>query len=196
MDKHFLQERELRRKEKNYQGTTLYQQREPDQKGSGGGLWRIWMAPPEERDAARWGAVVGLWLMHAPNAHPMWEYYVVLLLHLRPLEGYPTPEKTEDRMQYQITVMTIDPGSALPNMQSLADAQDSSSGLRALHPADFEAQFPDVNGDHNAYEIVDELCIEVVNGILIPDGTYRTQWATSLSERVIQRALFPKRVVN
>lgn len=168
-----------------YQNTTLKEQREPDITGEGGSVWRLNLAPPDASQPPETHSTVGLWLLHAPEAHPMWEYYVVVLIHLRDIEGVAPAQRDTPLMEYQITVLTLDPRFALPVMVELEQGGNTARKMMPLHPADFQAQFQRVGGDHVAYEVADAMCEAVAFGKLSPDRDYRSQWAMRLAAKVM-----------
>jgi hypothetical protein len=169
----------------NYGGTSLVEQRAPDIEGEGGSVWRLNIVSPEARQRPEQHALVGLWLLHAPHAHILWEYYVVHLIHLRDIEGVQSAHRNTPKMEYQVDVFTLNPEAPLPLMLELEQGALSERKLSILHPADFEAQFEPVGGDHIAYDIVDELCGFVAKGKLSPDSDYRSQWALHLAGRAM-----------
>jgi hypothetical protein len=115
----------------------------------------------------------------------MWEYFVVVLVHLRDAEAIAPAHKEFKEAQYDVTVMTLDPEWPVPDLELLEDGGIHSGGqLVALEPAEFTAQFPDVGGDGFAYEIVEQHVRAVVEGRLIPDADYRTQWGQALAAAV------------
>jgi hypothetical protein len=170
-----------------YKETALAQQRPADIQGEWASLWRVPLPDPADRKVGQ-DAAVGIWLLHAPKAHPFWDYYAVFLIHLRPIEGFPDAEKVRPDAEYQVTVYSIDPTDSLPDMAAMSRGEAPEKiGMHLLQPSDFTAQFQDVGGDHNAYEIADEMCVNVTEGKLSPDQDYRVLWATMLTQKVMAR---------
>lgn len=185
----FAQLRAERRQANNYQNTTLESQRAPDLTGPSGSLWRINMVATAARKP-NWMATVGIWLLHAPDAHPSWEYYVIMLMHLRAVEGLPPPNKTVPLSEYAVTCVCLDPREPVPNIEELENAD--GGGLAVLLSMEFEAQFPAVpGGDAYAYEIIDDMAAAVVAGTLVPDLDYKLQWVQVLGMKLHEKANMP-----
>jgi hypothetical protein len=189
----FLAARAQRRMRRNYQGTSFRAQRSPDVDGSNGALWRVNMVAEEQR--AIWQGTVGIWFIHADDIHPHWENFVVILMHLRPIEGLAAPKKSDPRSAYEVVVATLNPDFPVPDLMLMDQAQ--GQGMVILLPADFEAQFPEVKGgDAFAYELVDEMAVDIVEGRLLPDIDYRAQWVYALGMKLHLRANLPLPQVN
>jgi hypothetical protein len=198
----FVHAREKRRRYQNYQGTTLVGQRPPDIVGQSVRAWRVDLADPVGRDA-KWGATIALWLLHAPNVHPNWEYFVLIVNHLRGVEGLPDPHKTTPDAEYEFAVLSLNPQQPLPNLKELEKGADCSHGqIHAMEPADFVSQVGNMGnttsvaiyaGDARAYEVAEKMVYLLVSGALIPDADYRVQWAQALVQVIRE---LPQTTVN
>jgi hypothetical protein len=105
------------------------------------------------------------WALSAPWAHPIWKYYYVTLIHLRPVKGLPNAVKHDVQATHEIMVYALDP--AHPVMQGVIPL--------ALTPPNFCGQF-EAESDAAAVEYV-KLCLyEVCDGALSPDTDFRRDW--------------------
>lgn len=130
--------------------------------------WRI----PVETLAAHRNHVdekgtIDFWYIHAPWANPMWSYYFLGLIHLRPIEGQSQapiirrPGATHEIMLYALN----------GDFEPLADA----SALRYLTPVNFIGHFI-AKSDEDARAITEATVIEICMGHLSPDTDYIRQW--------------------
>lgn len=187
-----------RRAVRNYGGTTLISQRPPDAQGPGGMMWKIHVeSNPQTRDGL-WGAILGLWLLHVPDAHPMWEYYILMVYHLRQLPNMPPPHLTAPSMAYSMTCATLDPSCPVPNLGALERADGYS--VAHMEPSDFTLQFPDVTegrdtGDVLAVTLGDAFALAVVENRFAPLLDYRVQWAQLLSQELSMHMKLPSKLV-
>jgi hypothetical protein len=183
MDKQFMHARAQRRRVQNYQDTSLVQQREPDILGPAVQAWRVQLVDPDDRDET-WGATIGLWLLHAPEVHPGWEYFAFLVTHLRALPNFPAPVKDHPAAEYEFVVLTLDPRYPLPLLTDLEKGGGESGQLYGMEPVDFISHVGDIGGDARAYDVAERLVHVLVSGALLPDADYRVQWARALVEVV------------
>jgi hypothetical protein len=61
--------------------------RAPDFRGVGGAAWQIPMAPLGQRGKPDVDGTIAGWVLNAPQAHPLWTYYLVSAIHLREIPG-------------------------------------------------------------------------------------------------------------
>jgi hypothetical protein len=180
-DQEFKTARMMRRRVQNYRDTNLAHQRDPNFKGRGGAAWTIHLPPPETRPEI-WGAGVGMWVMHVPDAHPSWEWYLVMLIHLRDLKGGRIAVRIHERNCYDVSVVTLHPDRPLPDLAAVERGEEGPhASFLCMEPTDFMAQFGDVGGDARAYDVAESLVKKVVTGDLIPGDDYRMQWAQTLN---------------
>jgi hypothetical protein len=174
----------LKRKLPNYQNMDLADQRKPDFIGiMGRRMWRakVLINPAENPE---WGATLGIWILNVPYVHPTWKYYVMLLMHLRPIPGKPAPFKVHPNAGYDLAVMTLDPENPLPDLAMVERAEGSEGKqICTLDPADFASQFG-TTSDTRATLIAERLITKILLGDLLDGDDYRQRWASALHEAV------------
>ena len=105
------------------------------------------------------------WIIKAPYAHPLWSYYVLAVVHLRPIDGMPDPIIRLKGATHEMFLFALDPEKPV--------ALDKKPSL--LHPANFIAQFIAAH-DMDAVRMIDETASDVVTGRLNPDTDYMQHW--------------------
>jgi hypothetical protein len=110
------------------------------------------------------------WLVNAPGAHPLWQWWVVALIHLRPIEGVRPAHKRYPEAEHEFIIFSIDPESC-PE----PDPEKAAEGYPHLVPIDVVEQFHGV-GDHDAKRICESAVRAIVGGVLSPDQDYRGAW--------------------
>lgn len=53
-------------------------------------------------------ATLGAWLIHAPGQSPAWDDYLLMLVHLRPIDGAQPAMKQFPEAEHQITLLALD----------------------------------------------------------------------------------------
>lgn len=122
------------------------------------------------------------WLLEGPW-HPVWPQFVLSVVHLRPMPGWPAPNLHFDGATHELLVVALNPGD--PPAQHKA-ATLTEGGFRAvggyLKPVDVVHQFTAT--DSEMVELA-ELCARAcVDGLLTPSTddartTLRETWLTS-----------------
>jgi hypothetical protein len=147
-------------------------EQEPDQIGVGGKAWRIPMAPVGQRGRPDSdGTVVG-WLLHAPSAHPFWTYWMVAVIHLRPIDGVRPAVIRLDGATHEIMIAALDPGCPLPNLNAVGRCE---AAFTFLVPIDLVEQFI-VRDDAQAAQLGDLAVSGCVEGYASPDQDWRAWW--------------------
>lgn len=147
----------------------------PDFTGDFGLAWRCDLPALRETVAKESGdnaqdCALGLWIVEAAWAHPIWHSYIFTLVHLRPADR---PTKFYlDGATHEMWVQALDPE---------ADRQKALNGEEnplewGLHPLNFAAQFIEVD-DALAVSRIEDVIQLVCNGRLSPDTDYIRYWA-------------------
>lgn len=149
----------------------------PDFSGPSGRAWLCNHGNLQEQEGDEGGpdATVGMWLIEAPEAHPLWHSYVLVLVHLRTLPGREEEEVTFhlDGATHQLLLNALDPKGS---RQSLVDCDLKAKNKCAiLHPLNFAAQFIEITDN-----LARERCVSAVQAIcdgkISPDTDYMWQW--------------------
>jgi len=122
---------------------------------------------------------VGTWLVHVPDAHPWWEWWVVGVVHLREMTGVPEAKLAYDGAEYEFTIITVDPDRCPTPDPDLVD-----EGYEFLLPPDVCEQFHGVN-DVDATRIGEMAVTAIVAGKISPDEDFRPAWRERLSKTVL-----------
>lgn len=153
--------------------------RTPDQMGKAGQAWRLVASNPI--------ACLEGWLVQRPGAHPLWEWWVASVVHLREEPGLPPAAKSYPKAQYEFQIRTLDP-------EFRADPDLWDLGYRFLEPADVIEQFHGVTDDQARF-VCTESVRRIVDGGISPDSDYRSSWSIEIQDRV-QRFSFERAQMN
>lgn len=155
------------------------------------GVARVWhITPTAASEAAHegsWGygsASVGADYLVTGPYHPFWKWWMVSIVHLRPLEGAPPPHVRFPGATHEIMCLSLDPEPrngrpAEPDLDRI-EAGDVEGGLPGfLQPPDWVVQviLPDDDGARTLAELVVR---EIASGRSC-DSDFRSWW-----ERTIQ----------
>lgn len=142
--------------------------RAPDKQNrfGNGTEWAAWHVVPREGSPAR-ATTVRSWLLHCPGAHLAWSYWLVSVVHLRPVEGMPDAKKHYPESEHELLSVALAP-DYVPDPDAPAD-------FRHMTPVDFAHQFHGVT-DEQARDMLDRFVDLVVAGRLSPDTDYARAW--------------------
>lgn len=138
--------------------------RPPDHQGAGR-AWRI--QHDVEPDVPDHQAGVGSWLVYAPYGHPLWYWYCVGGVHLRPIEGVKPATIQFPGATHEILFCALSPERPLPSLDDWKEAA-------FLQPLDLTHQFI-VPDDIAAAELTELVVRHIVAGNS-PDQDYRSYW--------------------
>lgn len=123
-------------------------------------------------------AMLALWVVEAPWAHPLWHSYLISLVHLRPLPDnrrtiFYLPDAT-----HELIVSALDPEAARePVILGLANAA-------TLQPDNFGAQFV-AAADATARNVIKTTVQSICDGFLNPDTDARIQWVELFGDNMM-----------
>jgi hypothetical protein len=136
----------------------------PTIKSKYGTVWDLNLTA-EEVEAEAMAAMVHMWILHVPWAHPAWEYYVASLIHLRDVPGWRPAIKHSINATHEFTLLAVSPRH--PPMQNAVPV--------ALMPPNFVGQF-EAASDAAAADYVRLRLHEICDGALSPDTDFRSDW--------------------
>lgn len=55
------------------------------------------------------GTTLEAWLLALPGQHPLWDHYMLAIIHLRDVEGMPPARKVAAHMEHEIIMLALDP---------------------------------------------------------------------------------------
>jgi hypothetical protein len=158
----------------NYAGTAYTEP--PTYSGGAGRAWQLRLRAPGAREVRDHDATVGGYIVHAPGGHPLWSFWIVSVIHLRPIDGVRAPVISRPGATHELLIMSLDPRQPLPTL-------DVTDGWRVawLSPIDIVEQFTAAD-DAVAAEILDLSVRAIVDGRLSPDQDFRATWRVTLRE--------------
>lgn len=132
--------------------------------------WRSWEAvvDPDALSPVARAAAVGAWFLECPGAHPLWDQYLVTLIHLRPFPGAPAPVLYARGATHEIILLALNPKVRMGRKSKTTEA-------KWINPPNFVGQFI-AEHDAAAREKVERVIAEVEAGRLSPDSDARIEW--------------------
>ena len=156
----------------------------PDLIGAAGKAWRhdveVAMAHMKRNDGPPAELTVSSWVMYVPHAHPLWSYYWLGCVSLRPHPRWPAAVIFLPHATHEVMLYALNPG--------VDPAIDD--GPKMLLPANFSAQIIEAN-DAAAAARVQKTVKDVIDGHLSPDTDFTREWVRRYgdSNMVMQEAV-------
>lgn len=145
--------------------------------GVAGRAWTVPLVPPDERPVPDWRGTVAAWIVDAPAAHPLWNFYCVCVIHLRVIDGVRPAIVRLEGATHELMILALDPGHPVPALEAFGRCE---SPLRWLSPIDVMEQF--IVADDAQAEHLGELATRaIVDGLLSPDQDFRRAWARAIA---------------
>lgn len=136
--------------------------------GRCGSAWIVDLANTQDTRPEA-GASVTCWTLRCPKAHPCWRWWMLAVIHLRPIVGVREPVRfTMPNATHELIIATLDPSFEPPDPRHMGPAH-------YLTPPDVSEQFQ-VGSDVQAAELGRQAVIACCEGRLSPDSDYRPLW--------------------
>lgn len=135
--------------------------REPEFAGVAGRAWKRLPTASE--------TTLAHYLVHAPASHPVWPWYMLAIVHLRPVEGLPPAHKQFSDASHELLVLAIDPKCYPPDPDLAGD-----KAYPYLHPINSATQVGALQ-DEDAKKLLELTVRAIVDGRLNPDTDGRRQ---------------------
>lgn len=116
---------------------------------------------------------LGVWIVWAPWAHPVWHSYVLSLIHLRPIPGEADANIYREGATHELVLLALNP-------------EHRAGKLSTLYPANFAAQLIE-DSDDKAQEICEHAVREICQGILSPDTDFRSMWIDRFGGSMVRK---------
>jgi len=156
--------------------------------GEHGAAWEVDL--PRARQLAgeteQSDATVAMWIVFAPWAHPLWAYYAIGAIHLRPHPARkPAKIYNDPRVTHEVVVFALDP-LTVPETVNTAK-------LVKMTPVNFAGQWvvaerPNpVDLDRGAAAKVRATVEEILAGVLSPDTDFIREWVKRFSDSNLHR---------
>lgn len=143
----------------------------PDYYGPMGRAWEVSSAGRDEISVQDVSSL-GIWLIEAPNANRLWNYYAATLVYLRDIPGAPPVKLKREKATHEFVMGTID-----PEVDNTVDPSDIKT-FKMLTPPDLHEQLT-LPSDERALEVVRLAVQNCVDGQLSPDAiNYRPEWTS------------------
>lgn len=171
--------------------------REPDLTGACR-AWRVKNTPEAQAGHVReWGyedSTIDNWLVNGPF-HPLWSWWMVAVVHLRPIPGAPPPNLQYPEAEYEFMILSMDPGGEhregeakeRPTEPDVDGFEATGDGVRYLpgflQPPDAVVQFHGVDDDE-AREVCQLAVNAIVSGQASPDSDWRSWWEKAIPNTV------------
>src|SRR5574337_683239 len=155
--------------------------REPDFVGVFGRAWKLSDEAirrasnlPDDVDVP----IKGVWVVCAPNSHPVWPWYRVLMYDLKRIAGVPDAKIYLPGATHEFVVQALNPNNYPPTVDEMP--------MYYLTPANFAAQMV-CPSDEAAVRTIEALAIkDIVNGRLSPDTDFTFQWVARFGDNMIK----------
>ena len=151
--------------------SVMGEMRPPDILGPAACAWRSRVTPKTPDQTATLAAFV----VNAPHAHPFWEWWMLAVCHLRPIDGARPPIKRYPGAEFELMIAAIHPAQSHPH--------PDAGGWPLLTPIDVVEQFDGLS-DRDARRVAEACVRAIVDGALSPDQDYRALWHASIAETV------------
>lgn len=156
--------------------------RNPDFQGIGGRAWRIDLHAVRQRENVSEDddGTRGVWVIHAPQSHPMWPWYRLIMFHLRPHPNFKEPAIIyKPGATHEFVLQALNPDHYPPAVDDVPH--------HYLIPSNFAAQFVCKN-DQAAHAFIEVMAIKpIVNGLLNPDTDGIRGWAAQFGDHMIKK---------
>lgn len=145
--------------------------RDPDIRGPYGEAWDLDLVPKPGDPPDVLGSLRGF-LVRAPKRHPLWEHWIVCVVHLRPIPGQSRPAvKHYPEAEYEMLILALNPEKAPHDPDGWRE-----KGFAWMTPPDVVEQFHGVT-DSQAAKLCGLVVRHIVEQGASPDQDYRTYWA-------------------
>jgi hypothetical protein len=132
-------------------------------------------------DGPEWAETVCQWLLTAPMAHPAWSQYLMAVVRLRDVPGFPPPSRQFPGATHELIVVALAPGQGPYTPENMSRFHDGS--LPYLTPVNIAHQIQGT--DEEARHLAAYAAWGVTAGMLLPETSdapayIREGWKESL----------------
>lgn len=142
-----------------------------------GAAGRAWLLPKPTKPSG-W-AMVSVWLVEAPHAHPLWHSYLITIVHLRPEPGELDASIYLPGATHEMSVLALHPD--MPRKPLL-----HGGPADYLTPVNFAAQIIAAD-DAAATQRVEKAVRAICDGTLSPDTDYGHVWCQMFGDNMLKR---------
>lgn len=128
------------------------------------------------------GQSVDHWLLTAPSYHPLWSQYVMAVVRLDDVPGFPAPKRQFDDATHELLVVALNPHAGPQTAATMAE-HARTGAMPYLTPINYADQFTAT--DEEMRQLASWAAWGVVNGVLNPEtadapALLREAWLTSM----------------
>lgn len=160
----------------------------PDIEGPHGRAWRVDLAALRrtlgltEAEVREKDATLGIWIVEAPWAHPIWHSYAIFLVHLRPMADERATKLYFEGATHEFWLYAYEPD--IDRRAVIEGKLAPSKGC--MTPLNFAAQIA-MDDDPQAIARVEDAIKDICDGKLSPDTDFRRQWDERFGNAMIKR---------
>jgi hypothetical protein len=145
--------------------------------GSSGISWRV----PVTQDVRNASKDICTWLLYAPAAHPLWQFYSLYVIRLREMPEMPPPRLKFEGATHEVGVLSLDPEHQPYTVAKILQFAEGS-GIPWLGPPQVNVQFECT--DEEALQLGTYSARAVAHGHILPEdqlsGDAQRYWTTAL----------------
>lgn len=150
---------------------------EPTISGTRGRAWdaRTFKLPPNP--PPDWTGYVGQYVANVPGAHPLWQWWMISAIHLRPIDGVQPAKLSRPTSTHEFIILSMNPECGAPDLDDFhawLDGTRTSIPRRTayLSPPDLVFQVDDATDEMTA-EACRLLVKSFCDGTGSPDSDFR-----------------------
>lgn len=128
---------------------------------------------------------VGAWVVHAPNSHPIWPWYRVVLVHLRSTPNLPEPKIRKPGATHEFIIEALNPDHTPKGYDDWPS--DTKFPEYYLSPPNFVAQLVCESDMAARGEVEERVVGRIVDGVLDPDTDYIRIWIAHFGDDGIKK---------
>lgn len=147
----------------------------PDFEGIHGRMWKVPMKTLLECGP---NTTLGCWILTVPGAHPLWHSYLLSIIHLRDVPGFPPAKKKYPEAEYEVILFALDPDEDLPDPDDVKNFHPV-----ILTPPNLVEQIHGIT-DEQVVSIAEKLCRAFIDGIASPDTDFLSHTQNLLKNTV------------
>lgn len=149
--------------------------RNPEMVGPAG---KAWLLDVNKMDMSKrppdHAACLSLWLVEVPGITPVWRFWQIAVVHLRPLPNVPPAKLDYPEAEYEFMILALSHTSE-SGIPTIEDVELDTKGWVFLEPIDFVKQFHGIS-DEQVRSLVAYAVHAIVHGQISPDSDYRKVW--------------------
>jgi len=141
----------------------------PTFRGPNGVAWEV---PLPEHETSH--AQLCQWLIFAPGAHPLWRYHVIVVVHLREMNGQQA-KLAFPGASHELMVLAVD-----PDAEDTIEPEEPETQVPWLMPPDAVVQFIVAN-DEQARRVARFAAEACTRGLIVPDSDHLRSWQEGIA---------------